>query len=273
MHETNYRFITSNNDPVDILHVSGSAPGIVFLGGLNTDGMLSVQPTGMSSLIGKYLLSRSAEAGNSFTFINWQAPSNGIVSQWRSNLKQAFNQAAQGKPQILIAHCFGAYMGSLLAKDLERNEEKQLISSMIFISPSFDGMRLAASVIGEEACAHIADKPDNAAKIPIDPPFMVQQRHLLDGENNLVLGDMQTPAPAIQTHIYHHVRGKNYVPIRVSKDYVAISQGFAVLEEIDHNRTFLTPGFLEKLWAKACAVSAPPTPPSIRSQSNPSLSR
>ncbi len=249
MPQETWKFITSDDTEVEIVQVPGSLPGMVFLGGLGARGLFEK---------GQFLLEKCKEEGRAFTFINWQTPKNGTVSEWRSHLREAFQAASGTNPQIVIASSFGAWLADLLAKDLEASGQKNPLTGMIFINPVFDGTRIAASGIRAEGRSYLAAGPEHVIPFQLpsmSEPFMLRQQHLDDGEKNLIMSDT-APAARVQTVIFHAAEDEAS-PLALSEAYVQKASGFVRLVTVPGQHNLNTPEFLERLWSQARAMGRP----------------
>lgn len=250
-----FDYIAEDGTKVPLLRRVQPGSGVVFLGGLGASHALFEK--------GQYLLEKCEEKNIAFTSINWQTPENGLVSEWRKHVKEAFNYVAQNDPQVVVASSFGAWVGALLAKDLAAEGKGHLISKLVLINPVFDGSRLAASAIGDQGRSYLAADPENIIPFQLpsmQKPFLLQQQHLADGENNLIMNMQNDSLAIVNTHIFH-ASDDPVAPLSVSEAFVRMSDpSLATLEKISGGHQTNSPEFLDKLWQ---IVYSPPAAPAV----------
>lgn len=166
----------------------GSQPGLVFLGGFNSDmgGTKAVHLEAWARAQGRAFLrfdySGHGESSGAFT--------DGCIGDWAEDAQAAITQLTEG-PQILIGSSMGGWISLLMAK---RIPEKIAALVTIAAAPDFTEDSMWAGFTD----AQKAELEAGQVELPSDygAPYIITKRLIEDGRSHLVLRDpLHLPFP------------------------------------------------------------------------------
>ncbi len=166
----------------------GRQPGLVFLGGFNSDmgGTKAVHLEAWARAQGRAFLrfdySGHGESSGAFT--------DGCIGDWAEDAQAAITQLTEG-PQILIGSSMGGWISLLMAK---RMPEKIAALVTIAAAPDFTEDSMWAGFTD----AQKAELEAGQVALPSDygAPYIITKRLIEDGRSHLVLRDpLHLPFP------------------------------------------------------------------------------
>lgn len=173
---------------------AGQGPGVVFLGGFKSDMQGEkaqhleawAQRTGRAFL--RFDYSGHGQSSGDFT--------DGCISDWAADAQAAIAQLTDG-PQVLVGSSMGGWISLLTARAMP---EKIAGLVTIAAAPDFTQDKIAAALSAEQRQAM---ERDGQIALPSDygDPYIITQRLLDDGRENLVLRDpLPLPFPVRFLH-------------------------------------------------------------------------
>jgi pimeloyl-ACP methyl ester carboxylesterase len=183
-----------NGDRIAYHLAEGSGPGILWLGGFNSD-MRGTKAEAVADWA-----TRRGRAGLRFDYFGHGQSSgefrDGTISHWRDNALAVLDRLAKG-PQILVASSMGGWIAMLLAR-----LRPERIAGLLLIAPAadFTEVLMWQRMPGEVRCQLVETgswlhQPENGEAYPITRGLIE------DGRNNLVL--TSTIEPAYPVRILH----------------------------------------------------------------------
>ncbi|WP_371226634.1 alpha/beta fold hydrolase [Roseovarius sp. 2305UL8-3] len=185
-----HRFFTTpeGRDIAYHLH-DGSAPGVVFLGGLKSDmeGTKAVHLEAWAQRSGRAFLrfDYSGHGESSGTF------EEGCIGDWAEDAMAAISLLTTG-PQILVGSSMGGWVSLLMAKRIPER-----IAGMVTIAaaPDFTEDSMWAE-FSDAQKAEMAQTGQVALPSEYDDPYIITQRMIDDGRQQLVLREpLELPFP------------------------------------------------------------------------------
>lgn len=173
---------------------AGQGPGVVFLGGFKSDMQGEkaqhleawAQRTGRAFL--RFDYSGHGQSSGDFT--------DGCIGDWATDAQAAIAQLTDG-PQVLVGSSMGGWISLLTARAMP---EKIAGLVTIAAAPDFTQDKIAAALSAEQRQAM---ERDGQIALPSDygDPYIITQRLLDDGRENLVLRDpLPLPFPVRFLH-------------------------------------------------------------------------
>lgn len=173
---------------------AGQGPGVVFLGGFKSDMQGEkaqhleawAQRTGRAFL--RFDYSGHGQSSGDFT--------DGCIGDWAADAQAAIAQLTDG-PQVLVGSSMGGWISLLTARAMP---EKIAGLVTIAAAPDFTQDKIAAALSAEQRQAM---ERDGQIALPSDygDPYIITQRLLDDGRENLVLRDpLPLPFPVRFLH-------------------------------------------------------------------------
>ena len=160
----------------------GTGPGVVFLGGYKSD---------MGGTKAVYLDAWAKSQGRAFLRFDYsghgessEAFEDGCIGDWAEDAAQAITQLTEG-PQVLVGSSMGGWISLLMTR---RIPEKVAALVTIAAAPDFTEDSFWAG-FSDAQKAELMEKGQVALPSDYDEPYIVTQRMIEDGRNNLVLRD------------------------------------------------------------------------------------
>jgi pimeloyl-ACP methyl ester carboxylesterase len=169
---------------------SGTAPGLVWLGGFKSDmkGTKAEALAGWAAKTGRACLrfdySGHGESGGDFK--------DGTIGRWLDESLAVFKAHCRG-PQILVGSSMGGWIALLLARELKRHPVAAAsLAGMVLIAPAVD---FTEQLIWQQASPEIRQaiesngfwsRPSDYS----DEPYIITKGLIEDGRNHLLLGGM-----------------------------------------------------------------------------------
>lgn len=170
--------------------IPGKGPGVVFLGGFKSD---------MGGTKAVYLESWAKTQGRAFLRFDYsghgessEAFEDGCIGDWADDAAEAITQLTEG-PQVLVGSSMGGWISLLMTR---RIPEKVAGLVTIAAAPDFTEDSFWTGFDESQRAALAAD---GQIALPSDygDPYIITQRLIEDGRNNLVLRDpLPLPFPA-----------------------------------------------------------------------------
>jgi pimeloyl-ACP methyl ester carboxylesterase len=174
----------------------GEAPGLVWLGGFNSD-MRGTKAEALDAWAGarnraivRFDYSGHGESSGSLT--------DGTISRWLEESVEVFEACCRG-PQILVGSSMGAWIALLLAREIGRRlESKASVAGLVLVAPAVD---FTEELMWNEMPAEVKrtieekgvwERPSAYS----DTPYLITRALIEDGRKHLLLGGMiETGAP------------------------------------------------------------------------------
>jgi len=214
----------------------GQGPGIVFLCGLKSDmqGSKAVHLENWARMQGRAFLrfdySGHGQSSGAFT--------DGCIGDWAADADDAINALTDG-PQVLVGSSMGGWISLILASKMPDK-----IAGLVGIAaaPDFteDGMWASFS---DEQKSELARNGQVSLPSDYDEPYIITQRLIEDGRQNLVLRsplDLPFPARFLQGDADTSVAMS--VPLRILEQARGPDIQLTVVKGADHR--FSTPACL-----------------------------
>lgn len=191
-------FLKIGDTDIAYRHRTGSAPGVVWLGGYKSD-MLGTKAEALDGWAGekghaflRHDYSGHGESGGAFR--------DGTISLWLEQSLGVFRAMTEG-PQILVGSSMGAWIALRMAQELNRAGEGDRLAGLLLLAPAPD----FTSVLVEPKLSD-ANRRDLEEKGYMeepseysDEPYVYTRALFEDGRKNLVLDGV------IDTHCPVHI--------------------------------------------------------------------
>ena len=181
--------ITPQGRRIAYHHMSGSQPGVVFLGGFKSDmeGTKAVHLEDWARRSGRAYLrfdySGHGQSSEEFT--------DGAIGDWAEDAAAAITQLTEG-PQVLVGSSMGGWIALLMARMCPER-----IAGMVTIAaaPDFTEDSMWAG-FDEAQRSELMEQGRIALPSEYDEPYIITRRLIEEGRNSLVLRDpMPLPFP------------------------------------------------------------------------------
>lgn len=127
--------VGENNRDIAVLHRSGVAPGVFWLGGFKSD----MQGSKAQALDGW-----AAKCGRQATRFDYSAHGrssgrfeDGTISRWLEEALAVFRTVTSG-PQIVVGSSMGGWIALLMAKALRETKDSHRLVGLVLIAPAVD---------------------------------------------------------------------------------------------------------------------------------------
>lgn len=191
-------FIEVDQIRIAVRHTKGTVPGVVWLGGYNSDmlGTKAEALAGWAAGEGRAFLrhdySGHGESGGRFT--------DGTISKWLGESLAVFRQLSHG-PQILVGSSMGAWIALRMKAELDKAGEGERVAGLVLLAPAPDfTAELIEPELTQPQRRDLAEKGYFEQPSEYSPQPYVYTRALIeDGRQNLVM------AGPIHTHCPVHI--------------------------------------------------------------------
>ena len=174
----------SRNIAID--KISGTSPGLVWLGGYRSD------MTGTKAQVMMDWARKNGHAALRFDYSGHGKSDgkfvDGTISRWLEETLAVFDQHTDG-PQILIGSSMGGWIALRMAQELEKRNKKQNLAGILLIAPAPDFThRLMEPNFSDDQKRELDEngfisEPSEYS----DEPNIITKTLIEDGRNNLVL--------------------------------------------------------------------------------------
>jgi pimeloyl-ACP methyl ester carboxylesterase len=212
---------------IAVLHRPGRAPGVFWLGGLNSD---------MEGTKAEALDLWAAETGRACTRFDYSGHGrsagrfeDGTISDWLAEAEAVFDRFTHG-PQVVVGSSMGGWLALLLARRLKARGGGPRLAGMVLIAPAFDMTQALMWELWDEAARRdLLDKGFYAQPSDYsDEPYILARALIEDGKRHL-LGDgpIETGCPV------HVIQG-------MQDTDVPWTHATALMEKLAHDDAVLT---------------------------------
>lgn len=160
----------------------GTGPGVVFLGGFKSDmgGTKAVYLEDWAKAQGRAYL-RFDYSGHGDSSESFE---DGCIGDWAQDAEHAITELTDG-PQVLVGSSMGGWISLLMTRRIP-----QKVAGLVTIAaaPDFTEDSMWAGFTDAQK-AELADKGKVALPSDYGDPYIITQRLIADGRNNLVLRD------------------------------------------------------------------------------------
>ena len=179
---------------------AGSAPGLFWLGGFNSDMQgtkalaLDVWAAGQGRACVRFDYSGHGESGGAFV--------DGTIGQWLEESLAVFEQFCRG-PQVVIGSSMGGWMALLLAREMaKRTGRRASPAGLVLIAPAPDFTEaLMWNAFSPEAKKEIETNGVWLRPSQYGEPYPITRALIEEGRNHLMLGsaiDVGCPVRILQ---------------------------------------------------------------------------
>lgn len=167
---------------------AGSAPGLVWLGGFNSDmrGTKALALDGWAAEHGRACLrfdySGHGESGGAFV--------DGTIGRWLEESVAVFEQFAKG-PQVVVGSSMGGWMALLLARAIAGHKAAATLAGLVLIAPAPDFTeQLMWNGFSDEIREEITTKGVwlRPSEYGDGSPYPITRALIEEGRNHLLLG-------------------------------------------------------------------------------------
>ena len=176
--------VGADSREIAVLHRSGAAPGVFWLGGFKSD---------MEGSKAQALDGWAAQNGRQATRFDYSAHGqssgrfeDGTISRWLEDALAVFGTVAIG-PQIIVGSSMGGWIGLLMAKALREAGEAGRLAGLVLIAPALDMTQtLMWDLFDEAARRELEEKGYYAQKSDYsDEDYVITRRLIEDGRTHL----------------------------------------------------------------------------------------
>lgn len=197
------QFIDIDDLPIAYRHQAGYIPGVVWLGGYNSD-MLGTKAEWLAEFCAvrgraylRHDYSGHGESGGEFR--------DGTISKWLAQSLSVFRGFSAG-PQVMVGSSMGAWVALRMVEELRRAGEGSRVAGIVLIAPAPDfTVELVEPSLTKKQKADLAAKGyfEEPSEYSAEP-YVYTRTLIEDGRDNRVMtGPIDTHCPI---HILHGLR-------------------------------------------------------------------